>query len=1009
MFRKIFMLFFAALMICPLSLLGIGGEIPPVVGTFVPPNIVIMLDNSRSMRNISWHSGYEWAELKDYDNPPDLPGYTEFMDNSGHDNPGDPENNVSYNNNGKVTKIYIYAGDYTINVKTVHLGEGMYQKKYLNWIYGYATQEQLNNIPQLSRIGAAKEAVTILMDNTTFPLRFGLALFYNQEPKPEQGYPLLPTKDGGFIAVEVDDENQDNVKTAISRIQLGDLPEEADWINWGTPLAETMCDVLDYYSGDYDDGDNIFLTGATYPLQSPVQHECQQNFLIIVTDGFTYADDFNGNLPGWLPSDGLDVEDDGLKHDPQGWRNDGHGNWGWRDYNGKGTDYLDDIAFYMANNDFCSWFEGDQKIFTYTIGFLVDFPLLVDTADEAHGNGQYFLTGSAEELAEALEDAVTDIINRTSSGTAAAVLSTSLKTGNMVFSAKFSPLNWQGFLEAYSLPYTEMSDPVWQAGVLLEARAADSRAIYTAKRSFWGQINERDVFDEYLESSMAQQQKDVINWVRGEYNAGYRDRGDPGSSEWKLGDVVYSSPIVVGPPRGPYMQSTYAQFKSDYADRDYMIYIGANDGMIHAFDALTGAERWAFVPNSFCFALNEGEEVVDLSPLESLTSPGYPDNHRYYMDLTPVFCDAYIDPDQNGISDWRTVVIFGMRQGGTSYVCLDITNPDNPLPLWENSYARMGESWCVPSVGIMNLDGYPTWVMIIGTGFDSGSDPDFDGKLRFAVVDIETGLTIGTRKMNNLTPNWTMGVANIDWDNDGYLDFLYAGDRKGRIWKYDTTTTPMFKDRLFKARTTGNVIQPINVMPTLFLDDYNRVMIQFGTGQYFHPTDRLDTTSQSFYGLIDNNSGIEISRDDLADQTDVSDLQDILGKKGFVFDLPRQGERVVTESVFFDGITFFTSFVPTSDVCAAGGDAYLYFVDFYTGAPFERAVIDTNQDDYVTDDDYVEGTRSVSLGNNPGLPSKPIISPGTNEVIIQTSDTRIRTRLFDFDVMEIISWRESLE
>jgi len=164
----------------PLS--GSGGEIPPIIGTFVPPNIVIMLDNSRSMRNISWHTEYGWADQKDYANPPDPPGYTEFMDKSGHDNPGDPDNHAYWiNETWKVTKIYIYAGSYVINGKTVHLGEGIYSKKYLNWIYGYATQEQLNDMPQLSRIEAAKEAVEALMDNTSFPLRYGLALFYNQD------------------------------------------------------------------------------------------------------------------------------------------------------------------------------------------------------------------------------------------------------------------------------------------------------------------------------------------------------------------------------------------------------------------------------------------------------------------------------------------------------------------------------------------------------------------------------------------------------------------------------------------------------------------------------------------------------------------------------------------------------------------------------------------------------------------------------------------------------------
>jgi len=815
--------------------------------------------------------------------------------------------------------------------------------------------------------------------------------------------------------VEVDDNNQDEIKNAIERITVGDYPDESEWINWGTPLAETMCVVLDYYKGDYNDPDNIFLGGST-SLSSPLQHECQQNFVIVVTDGFTYADDFNGRLPDWLPPDGLDVEEDGMKHDPQGWLNDGHGNWGWRNYSGNGTDYMDDIAQYMAQNDFCDSSEGDQVIYTYTIGFLVDFPLLIDTADVDHGNGEYMLTTSAEELAVALEDAITDIINRTSSGTAAAVLSTSLKTGNMLYSAKFTPLNWSGELQAFALPFADGSRPVWSAGELLEARDAATRSIYTAKIDTWYQtVNVRETFDTSLDNSLSDDDRDVINWVRGEHVEDFRDRGAPGGSEWKLGDIIYSSPIVVGPPRGPHLESSYSDFKQQWKDRPPVIYVGANDGMLHCFDAYTGQERWAFIPHCFAYETyySDGyyEDEVNLEDLEDLTSPNYIENHRYFVDGNCVSADVYIDPDFNGISEWRTILICGLRGGGSGYICMDITNPDDPKPIWSYRYYGMGESWCLPSVGRINFSGYDTWVMVIGTGPDPGDDPYYDGKMKFYVVEIGSGYPLLSKKVCNLSNNMTMGIANIDYNQDGYLDFLYTGDRKGRIWKYDTTCDSIFKDKLFLARSASDDIQPIMVMPTLFLDKYNRVMVQFGTGKFFEPQDRLDMTPQSFYGIIDDNSGTPDGpwkRADMADQSDSTNFQEIEGTRGFFIDLPVTGERVITESVFFDGITFFTSFVPTQDVCDIGGAAYLYFIEYYSGKAFERPVVDINKDNQVNQDDYVEGTRSVLLGSDSGAPSKPIISPATNEVVIQTSDTRIRTRLFDFDVIELISWRQDL-
>jgi len=166
----------------------------------------------------------------------------------------------------------------------------------------------------------------------------------------------------------------------------------------------------------------------------------------------------------------------------------------------------------------------------------------------------------------------------------------------------------------------------------------------------------------------------LIRFVRGE------------GRYWKLGDIDHSNPLLVGPPKGTQalMGGGYDAFKTSWEDRPKMIYVGTNDGMIHCIDALTGEEKWGFIPYNLL------PKLRNMWVVDPATGGRY-FARDVYVDGSPVAADVYIDVDGNGSKEWRTVLICGQGAGkGSSvggglnyYFALDITDPDNPQPLWE--------------------------------------------------------------------------------------------------------------------------------------------------------------------------------------------------------------------------------------------------------------------------------------------------------------------------------------
>jgi type IV pilus assembly protein PilY1 len=787
---------------------------------------------------------------------------------------------------------------------------GRYWGNYLNWLYWHATSEQIASMPLVTRVQASKTAVNeIVADNDN--IRFGVMEFTYDN--------------GGRLTVPIGADHTE----VINRVN-------GITANTWTPLGETLVDVMEYFQK----------TG----VDAPIQYPCQKCFIVIVTDGYPTMDlnvplyigdyDGDGREPGSCASIGCTTCPSS---------NDC-------------TDYLDDVALYIRENDFRGDMEGDQMAFTYMIGFTLDAPLLQQTAD--NGGGLYFNANNATELRSSLSNILRDIVDRISSGSAVAVVSTEGQDEDLLYRGKFMPNKWRGYVEAFELPYEPGDPPLWEAGELLTARVPSTRTLFT---SVDGQ--QVDFRPDYVESYWPKMEVptlldaiDIATWVMGYDVEGYRSHDG-----WILGDVIDSSPVVVGPPSSFNMNDNYLDFREAYAFRKKAIYIGANDGMLHALDAATGEEMWGYIPSA-C-----------LPRLQLLADPDY--CHEYFVNLTPMVTDAFVD------GYWRTVLIGGQRHGGGMYFALDVTYPEYPTLMWELEVPEITESWAKPEIYRDKESG--RYVAVFGSG------PNYDtGDANVVAVDLGDGSVLWTDNLGTLAGVHMATAANsVDMDFDGYADLMYVSDLAGNVWRYDLASGSSPPDRSLLFATD----QPIQAAPILTVDYNNDVFLYFGTGRYIDIADISDMSPNTFYSVIDDHQKNTVDRYDMVDQTSTINKLNSTDRGWYIDLVQGSGERIVEPDALVSGIVYFTSFAPKDEPCSAGGFSWLYSVMFRNGAAY-----DGNDD---AGDDGTEG-RVSELGE--GIATKPVIDIVNENIIVQGSDTRIHVSNTQGVIRQLIvrSWRQ---
>lgn len=841
------------------------------------------------------------------------------FDNSGSMNEvmyhEDYDQGVTYSGDFTNATVYNVGADmlYTRNgvtaqlVAGLHGQNGRYLGNYLNWIYWHATDEQRAAIPTVTRQEVANTAVKAVM-NQASGLRYGIAQFNNNE--------------GGQVVAEC----------GSSTLDLENIVDNMVANTW-TPTAETMMDVMAYFQDDED---------------GPIQYPCQKNFVIVVTDGFPTQD---LSIPEWIGDQDGDGREPGNCEQigmPPG-------------SNGQNcSDYLDDVAHYMAHHDMRSDLDDEQNVSVYTIGFGIDAPLLWETAE--NGNGLYRVAWDLDSLVQELGTVVGDIVNRISAGAAVAVVSTETGTDSHLYRGKFMPGLWQGFMEAYRLPYQESHSPEWEGGALLRDRGPYTRNIFTslAGTKYPFEASNAASLMPYLGSIDETSATDLIEYIRGESIEGFRDRNN-----WKLGDLVYSTPVVVGPPAQFYLTQSYQDFLQAHENREHVVYVGANDGMLHAFHADTGKELWGYIP----------QEV--LWKLDMLADPDY--CHQAYVDLSPVAFDVQV----GGV--WKTVLFGGQRSGGNSYFALDVTDPYSPDVMWETSVPSILSSYSEPTL-VNSQWGPLLW---------AGSGPDPAGGAHVIGLRVDTGAVLFAGTMSSISrKNLMSGAVAFDADWDGIHDYIYQGDLAGNLWRFDLTGSSgsISADLVFQADG------PIQARPALTVNDEGHPMVFVGTGQYLDVTD-IDTTDQQWlYGFVDDLSSSTIYASELVDQT--SSVNEIEDAHGWRMALRNDsGERITQPATVVEGVVYATSFAPSNEPCLSGGTSWLYAVDYQ-----DADAIDSDEDGTATLDE-----RSEELGA--GVASRPVINLAGEEVIVQTSDARLTIR--DLAVspqrMNVRAWRERFD
>jgi type IV pilus assembly protein PilY1 len=682
-----------------------------------------------------------------------------------------------------------------------------------------------------------------------------------------------------------------------------------------TPLAEASVTALNYFAS----------TGTNAPIQAP----CQKSFLIIVTDGLPTSDT---TVPSYI-----------------------------RDTNANGF-YLDEVASYMYRNDLRSDMDGIQNVSTFTIGFNLDANLLQLSAD--NGGGDYFSITDGVGLAQALTSSFNTIAARVAAGAAVSVVSSEDRTSNRLFRARYESQTWRGFLESFALPYHSGAQPLWDAGALLAARSASTRRIFTTTSgtsltNFT--TSNASALQTLLGASTLTAASNVITYVRGDSVAGSRSRNG-----WKLGDIVDPAPVMVGKPASYINESGYTAFRTSRATRREVLYVAANDGMLHCFDSETGAEQWAYIPKD------------QLPRLADLMDPTY--CHNYYLNMTPAAYDIKVG------TSWRTYVIGGEAQGGNGLFALDVTSPepDSVRLVWDISPAALKGAWSAPSMVRDRTLGRS--VFVIGTGYDANN-----AQANLLVIDPLDGTILRTIALGtSAAGNKVTKTVSFDRDFDGTEDLLYAGDLMGNLWRVDLTPNTWAVSKLFSGT------QPIQAPPIISTDDLERPMLYFGTGKFLVTGDPSNTVGQTLYGIIDNGSGSTLFATDLVNQTSsITPLTS--GSRGWRINMSNTGERVIRSAALISGILYIPTFAPTTAACAGGGQSWLYTLDFADGSAPDR---------YAGGENNSINGRNQSMGD--GILADPAVDLVNEQLLLQSSNAVLLTEDISADLKKLLvrSWRQ---
>lgn len=453
----------------------------------------------------------------------------------------------------------------------------------------------------------------------------------------------------------------------------------------------------------------------------------------------------------------------------------------------------------------------------------------------------------------------------------------------------------------------------------------------------------------------------LVNYLRGQ--TGYDENSpDPKKKVFRkrqavLGDVIGSAPTFVGAPTFNYTDPGYADFKTAQAGRARTVYVGSNDGMLHAFDADTLQERWAYVPS------------MVIPNMWKLADAAYANKHTYYVDGDAVIADICDAGCGAAGASWKTILVAGLNGGGRGYYALDITDPLNPALLWEfdaNNEPNLGYTFGRP---VITKKPNGTWVVLVTSGYNNIPDNSAfyslastkfkpnnpplyttgNGQGYLYLLDAEpaagggpVAASMATGVGSTATPS---GLGKIsayvdDPARNNTSTYVYGGDLLGNIWRFNLADNTVLN---FAKLEANGIAQPITTAPELGLINNKRVVF-VGTGKYLEIADLTNTNQQSLYAIKDDNANSTLvnPRGTLVEQTVVpsgandrvsgsSNAVNFDSGLGWFVDFPDVGERQNIASQLLFGTLIVPTVVPTSSACQPAGYGWFNFFDYKTG------------------------------------------------------------------------------
>ncbi len=722
---------------------------------------------------------------------------------------------------------------------------------------------------------------------------------------------------GAIIPVGTNDGLFENTSESTNKTDWFSSVHGEEVQDGSTPLRGALNDVGDYFK-------RTDANGPWGPQEGADQLSCRQNFAILTSDGFW-------NDGGNTLSDLGDADGDGHQvtlADVAAHYYD--------------TDLRDDLTDNVPGSagDTADW----QHMVTFGISIGLNGTLPVTDPPPAsdadiwpnpmdqenaeriddlwhaavNGHGSFIAAANAKAFATGLKEALGTIANRKASGSNVTSNGPQLNAGSRIFQATFTSGEWSGDVKGISIATGDIADAAaWSAAAVANAAPSDflARGVYT-----WDGSDGVGFPTATQEGALARTGgtspvtgADNAAYLKGDRSEEIANGGELRNRTTPIGDIVNSSPF--------------------YSEEAAALFIGANDGMLHAINSATGTVEFSYVPAG-----------VDFSALATLSDPEY--QHRFFV-------DGGIDVTTRAQGDNQNILVASLGRGGKGIFALDVSDPstfDETDVLWDHTVGFDDDMGYVLGAPLVRKGRDGTTLAFVGNGIESVS-----GSSTLFIYNAETGALV-KKIVVDANGGGLASPRAADTNLDGIADTIYAGDLSGTLWRFDITGNVGQWDNnnnveeFFTAVGPGGNAQPITAAVALAREPVTeRIFVLFGTGRYISSGDLTDTSTQTLYALIDDAGSPISGRSALHEREIPFTGVDSLGRdarawesysvlppdaEGWFVDLgiPKAGERVVTAPVMRSRALWFSSIIPQPGTgCDSGGTGYLNALDAFTG------------------------------------------------------------------------------